>query len=539
MMLVSLLLATAAVAAAPSAPVSSQTVGIGVSGEARAVPSAQEALANVRRAVGFDSLSQFGPAFAISERGKDGHITELHFGTRKGELRNEREFIHDGVLAWQLDGRRNIAIPASLRQGEKAAWPLWVRGHWWLHPANGFITRVIPGQSNEHEIALSVSLPESVVGATVFISRSTWLPDRVVVPYERGPFTQRYSDYRAVKGVQFPFTIETSYRDTSRTDVSGVAALASTSGFAKPPLPSDFSFDPSKPAALETRAGAPFASGTPGHIYVRGSANDAREGWWHFDSGADGTMIDEAVADELGLEIIGRTRATGADGNVREATFRRAKSLTVGRIRMENVVFAALDLSRNNAPPGERRMGTIGYDLFARSVVEYGDGGRRVRICNPVGYRLPQGARWQRLEHIDQTPAVRGVAAGLLGLFQLDTGTAGSIDFTKPFHARNGMLSSRKTKTMHVAGAGGTFPVEVGQLPEFRLGGEVFRDLEVAFRTGGLSREGSAGTVGREVLNRFTMVFDYPNQRLAFLPASSSVPATESRLSRRVANSRI
>jgi len=75
---------------------------------------------------------------------------------------------------------------------------------------------------------------------------------------------------------------------------------------------------------------------------------------------------------------------------------------------------------------------------------------------------------------------------------------------------------------MQVAGAGGSLAVAVSRIAEFRLGGEVFRNLEVVFRTGGLSREGSAGTVGREVLGRFTMVFDYPNQRLAFLPASSS-----------------
>jgi hypothetical protein len=111
---------------------------------------------------------------------------------------------------------------------------------------------------------------------------------------------------------------------------------------------------------------------------------------------------------------------------------------------------------------------------------------------------------------------------GLLGLFQLDTGTAGSVDVTQRFHERNGMLRGRDTKTVQVAGAGGNFPVAVGKVSEFRLGGEVYRDLEVAFRMGGLSREGSAGTVGRDVLNRFTMVFDYPHQRLAFLPASSS-----------------
>ncbi|HEX8528036.1 retropepsin-like aspartic protease, partial [Allosphingosinicella sp.] len=270
------------------------------------------------------------------------------------------------------------------------------------------------------------------------------------------------------------------------------------------------------------RAGAAFAGGTPGHVYVRASINDARDGWWHFDSGADSSVIDESVAQEFGMEVIGTHRSMGADGVPREGTWRRARSVTVGRIRIENAIFRALDLSANNAPPGERRMGTFGYDLFARVVVEYGDGGRFVRICDPATYRLPRGGRWQKLQHIDSTPAFPGSVEGRLGLFQLDTGTVGSIDFTQHFHQRAGLLRNRATRRMNVAGSGGSFPVEVGRVSDFRLAGQVFEDLEVAFRTGGISREGSAGTVGREVLDRFTMVFDYPHQRLAFLPAGSS-----------------
>jgi hypothetical protein len=107
-------------------------------------------------------------------------------------------------------------------------------------------------------------------------------------------------------------------------------------------------------------------------------------------------------------------------------------------------------------------------------------------------------------------------------LFQLDTGTAGSVDFTKHFHERTGLLRNRATSSVNVAGSGGQFAVQVGRVSAFRLAGELFEDLEVAFRTGGISREGSAGTVGRDVLNRFTMVFDYPHQRLAFLKAGTS-----------------
>jgi hypothetical protein len=73
-----------------------------------------------------------------------------------------------------------------------------------------------------------------------------------------------------------------------------------------------------------------------------------------------------------------------------------------------------------------------------------------------------------------------------------------------------------------VLGSGGSFAVEVGRLADFKFAGQDYRDLEVAFRTGGVSREGSAGTIGRDVLERFTLVFDYPHQRLAFLPAGAA-----------------
>ncbi|HYJ82346.1 MAG TPA: retropepsin-like aspartic protease [Allosphingosinicella sp.] len=488
---------------------------------AAAVPATAQVLRNVRAAVGQERLGSFGQAFEITES-DEARTFRIQFGTRGGKLRNEREFLYDGRLGWQFDSRRDMFVPASLRQREKAAWPLWVRGHWWLDPNSGVQARVLPEQSDSREIALALSLPGGVAGATVYVDRLTWLPDRIVVPYERGPFTQRYRDYRNVAGVRFPFAVETSYRDKSSRNVVSVRPLAPASLFDRPRPPLDYRFDRARPAALATRQGAPFPSGTPGHVYVRAVADDRREGWWHLDSGADTSIIDESVAEALGMEVIGTHRSAGADGKPVEGTWRRARSLAVGRIRIENPVFRAMDLGASNAPPGERRMGTLGYDLFARAVVEWGEGGRRVRICDPAAYRLPRGARWQRLEHIDATPAFPGVAEGLAGLFQIDTGNSGTVDFARPFHERNAMLRDRPTRKVQVLGSGGSFAVEVGRLADFKFAGQDYRDLEVAFRTGGVSREGSAGTIGRDVLERFTLAFDYPNQRLAFLPAGRS-----------------
>ncbi|HEX8449612.1 MAG TPA: retropepsin-like aspartic protease [Allosphingosinicella sp.] len=487
-----------------------------------ALPSASQVLRNIRAAVGHERLKAFGRAFEITETDSGSETRRLRFGTRSGELRNGDEFLFDGRLAWQFDSRREMFFPASLRQREKLAWPLWIRGHWWLDPRSGFEARLVPGESDTRQVALALSAPGGVLEATVYVDRRTWLPDRVVVPYERGPFTQSYRDYRSVRGVRFPFAVETRYRSQSSSIVASVVALKSTSPFARPRPPLDYRFDPGRPAELETRQGVPFPSGTPGHVYVRATADDVRSGWWHLDSGADSSIVDEAVAKELGMAVIGTHRSAGADGKPVEGMWRRAKSFTLGRIRIENAVFRAMDLGASNAPPGERRMGTIGYDLFARAVVEWGDRGRRVRICDPAAYRLPRGGRWQRLQHIDSTPAFPGVAEGHSGLFQIDTGSAGTVDLAKPFHERHEMLRTRPTRRVEVQGSGGTFGVEVGRLADFKFGGQDYRDLEATFRTGGVSREGSAGTVGRDVLERFTLVFDYPHQRLAFLPVGAS-----------------
>jgi len=475
----------------------------------------------VRRAVGYNRLSKFRHGLVIteSEQGKDESASTIYLGRRHGKLRSGESFGFDGAFHWQRDEKRGIAVPNPQRNREKNSWPLWIRGYWWLNPASGISVAVLPEETTAETVALSLTLQGGIVPATLHVDRSTWLPSKLVVAYERGPFTARYSDYRPVNGVSVAFVVETSYRSDSRRLVQSVHPIADESIFAAPRIPSDHKFDGRRPAALMTAAGAPFSLGSPGHNYVRAAADDGAAGWWHFDSGSDSMIIDTAVANQLGMPIIGTHRSMGADGTPREGTWRRGKSFTLGRIRIENPVYRALDLSKNNAPPGERRMGTIGYDLFARSVVEYDDNGLAVRVCDPGTYRLPKGAQWQRLEHIDSTPAVRGLVENRFkGLFQIDTGSAGSIDFTKQFHETHRLLEGRETTSAAQLGSGGTFSVEQGTIRTFKLAGREYKNVAVLFRTGGISREGSAGTVGRELLRSFAVVFDYIGHRVAFAP---------------------
>jgi hypothetical protein len=494
--------------------------------EARARPatagatSEAELLASVRRAIGYARLPA---ALEVRERGEGGGERTLLLGTRHGEVRSGDAFGFDGAYRWRFDDRRGMAIPDPLRNHEKNAWPLWARSYAWLDPRAGFEVSLAAGEGDASTIALRLKRAGGLVAATLYVDRATRLPQRLVIPYEKGPFTALYSDYRDVGGVRVPYRVETRYRDVTVHRTLAVAALKQSGHrFDPPPLTRDHRFDNGLPARLEVRRGPDFGPGVPGHAFVRPLVDGRESGWFLVDSGADGMMIDETIADALGMEVIGRSRMMGADGKPREGTIRRGRTLQVGRLIISNPIYLAVDLSGSNAPPGEKRAGVIGYDVFARAVIEFGEGGNRIAVCDPARYRGPE--RWETMGFLDQTAAVETrLEGGRRGLFQVDTGFAGSVDFFKDYVEANGLLDGHPTVERMSQGASGGFAMRVGRIGWIDLGGRRFRDEDAGFRMN-VVREGAAGVVGRGLMQSFTTVFDYPHRRLTFLPAAPGQP---------------
>jgi hypothetical protein len=486
---------------------------------ARPADEPRHVIAAVRRATGAAAIERQPFGIVIGEADDPVLIG------RRGQLRRGGELGSDGDVFWHVDERRHAGVPVNLKQFEKLAWPLWVRGGWWLNPKSGITASVVAGETDSRTIALRLMRPGGIVPAIVYVDRATSLPARLVVPYDRGPMTVVYSDWRPALGGKLPFATETTYRDTQRRQAQSVRALtrAETASFALP-RPTHYSFDPAAPAAVPVRKGTPFSGDASPHVYMMPEVDGKAVGPFLLDSGADGMMIDETIADALAMPVIGRTNSIGADGNPRPATFRQGKSFRIGRLLITEPVYLALDLSHNNAPPGEKRAGVIGYDVFARATVEFAGTGETVLICDPTRYRPAGGTRWQRLLFMDSTPAIRTPFAGGEGLFQVDTGTAASVDFYPGVAERYGLLGKAGARDLVSSGAGGSFTVRVGTLPWFEFGGRRFPNLEVTFRTSGIGRDGGTGLIGRDLMASFVTVFDYPARRIAFLPRATADP---------------
>lgn len=485
-------------------------------------------LKNVRKVVGYNKIKNLKHGFTVeeirAEPDKTGGFIFM-FGAKGGKIRrralspNPNPFVFDGKYGWLTDAKTGQPTPPiDQRSREKILFPLWIRSGWWLDNDAPLNISVLPDESTEKQVALSIKFKGGLVGSKMFIDRATWLPAKFVVEYESGPYTLELKDYQEKIGFRYPHEIEINYRNaTTAYKVKSIAAIEAleNNAFAPPPLPQDTKFDNSMPADLKVAK----AEGEGAHRFVRPLVDGRDVGWFLFDTGFGSMVIDTKFADELGMPILDTVKVSGSDGRVRTGTIRRGKTFQLGRVTMINPIYYAEDLSGKVAPPGEKRSGLVGYPLFARVVAEFAQGGERIAIYDPANYKLSKG-RWQELFFVEHEPAVPARLEGNReGLFVLDTGMSGTVIFNSRYTKDQRLLERREVKESDAQGSGGGYKLLLGSVKWFELAGYRFQDPVAEFFSGneGKEIEGRAGIVGRDFMSPFTVVFNYPERRIALI----------------------
>src|SRR5947209_6381693 len=128
-----------------------------------------------------------------------------------------------------------------------------------------------------------------------------------------------------------------------------------------------------------------------GLVFVRASVEGSRPLAFVLDSGAARMVIDRRVADELGLRRVGSGRIGGAGAGGLRVDYVRDVTLALAGITSSGHELAAADLGPLEATTGRRVDGVLGYELFARLVVEidYPAGQVTLRAPERYAYRGP------------------------------------------------------------------------------------------------------------------------------------------------------
>ncbi|MBS0188629.1 MAG: retropepsin-like domain-containing protein [Planctomycetes bacterium] len=264
-----------------------------------------------------------------------------------------------------------------------------------------------------------------------------------------------------------------------------------------------------------------------GHILVKPRVNGHDAGWFIFDTGAGICCISTPQVAGLDLASAGSIQATGVGGS-KEAKLYTAKSLQLGPATFRDHPLMEVDLAFLEPLVGEKICGIIGYGVLSKCVGEIDLAAPAVSLSDPASYKLQSG-NWTSADLGDRVPVVAGQFEGHDGRFRLDLGANGSVTFHKAAVDKYKMLEGRDVRDCKMGGVGGFVAGKRGKISSLQLGGTTFDNVDADFA---LEAKGSFGddqkdaNIGTDILKRFVIITDYPNNRLALIPKQPSSTPT-------------
>lgn len=486
--------------------------------------SLESTLDSVREAVGFRAMREWQNGLVVEGGGEAlGLHSRFSFlllpdGRYRSEIRSDLGEIEgfDGRRGWKVD---STGMPGhvEVKDLEQSKLFAWIVGGFWLDPSCPLRINVRPGKDDKGDPCLALSLPGGSVDATLRINRTTSLPS--LLEWKSLDMENRIEllEYGEVSGFRFPHLIRiTETEESMVVRVGRVAEAPDNAGEACRPVtrrPDDTEFDRKKPAALEIK------TVQTGHFLVRPLVDGQEADWFFVDLGAGRSAIDTALARRFGMKELGKITATGGGGSV-EAYFCKGKKVELGPLTIRDPMFIAVEIAHIGKYLDCEIGGALGYDFLSRCLVEL-DIEKKTLLIHERGAWDKREAPWQEIIFDGNIPSVRCTLEGdLEGLFHLDTGSPGTVQFHAPFVKKHNLLDGRKVTKGMSGGVGGFITISSGRIDWFELGGHRFIEPQATFTNtdrGVFADRGSAGNIGNGFLSRFTLLIDYPGKRIAFL----------------------
>ena len=268
------------------------------------------------------------------------------------------------------------------------------------------------------------------------------------------------------------------------------------------------------------------------HIILPVSVNGSDPLNFVLDSGASATVILESRGTKmLALEIAGELPVSGVgEGPHPVAHIVKDTNFSVGSVRLEGLSAVYLPLTSVPFFDNYDEVyfdGVIGAPFFQRFVVEIDYDQQLISFSEP-GFEAAKnghnGAGWQELalqiqSGVPYLSTQVGIDQGqsLAVKLLVDTGYRGPISLTPETHEE--IYEPHAYFPLFSQGLSGEVQTRVGMSETLSMGDYRLENLPVSYSiTGGESDHGSNGLVGNEVLSRFNLVFDYPNERMFVAP---------------------
>jgi hypothetical protein len=370
----------------------------------------------------------------------------------------------------------------------------------------------------------------------VFIDDSSYLIDKYHNFANKESVTVRFSDYRDVGGVKFPFRVHrTAGAPHANTFVEFVEIMIN------PALPETLFVKPEgacedyRFVSNSGRIRVPFEL-VDNHIYFKVKVNDSPLLSFLLDTGAQLSYLDLSKANELGV------RETDAAwirrvGSCDDLSFFKLDSVKTGLMnpssdvsdfaKSENLtlfdqIMAGISLAQVEKFDGKRIDGIFGYDFLRRFVVEIDYLDQVLTLYEAKTFKYTGSGEAIRINLQSYIPTIKAVVDGECeGMFKIDTGSRNNLDLCPAFVKKHEFLERYPNYVETPIGFGIADPYKgaVGRVKNFQLGPFHISSPVTGYYLEHRNSLGSAkiaGTIGGGILKKFKVILDYPRYRVIF-----------------------
>lgn len=258
-------------------------------------------------------------------------------------------------------------------------------------------------------------------------------------------------------------------------------------------------------------------------IYFYCKVNNTDSLKFLFDTGADGSVINQQSSHRLQLEIHDKGLNIGSNGT-NEVDISKGNKVTVGNIGMSDVTFTLIPYETTTFD------GVFGTDLMHDYMIEIDYQKKELKFyksgsydANLTGYDKCKIYFPGNYFSIQASIVIDGKV--YKGLFGLDSGADNVLTLASPFAASSEVLNKlpKIGSSVSQGSDGSKYESPIVLIPEVNFGAKHFYNLftDVSVSTsGGDAADDKAGFFGNDFLKRFNTVIDFPAGYIYFKPNS-------------------
>lgn len=417
---------------------------------------------------------------------------------------------NDGKVVWTQDGADEPQIQtaaAALELAINAAYRDRL-AFWFPERMPARIEYKERAQADGRGFDVVVITPQGGRAFEFWLDPQTKLIERLVENEGEVTRTEIYSDRREVQGVRIPFKVRTRRGDPKFDETLEVQKLTyneplTNVTFGPPEAAQEITFPAGK-----TAAELPFEVHS-GHLFVQVLL--------------DGRGPFRMLLDAGGANVLTAQTASVLLGSGKPIPPAIPVAVTaIGGVELtgQKYFVADLDAFLRRVEGLDDVAGVLGLEWFVRMPVRLDYARGRLTLYDPATFKYAGSGTKVAVAKRGRLPQVKGSIDGAEGLFEIDTGSRGSLTLTPAFAAQHDLAKKLGAKTVAVIGAGVSGPVRASlarakllKLGEVGVPNPIVAIPQVAADP---ARTEVAGNVGFALMRQFAITYDLPNDALYF-----------------------